>query len=81
VDRMGRAGLRRGLEVPGRKCRQGGTADCGPALLGSGDWLWPTEHSRVLDGDFAKRLQLPQCLDKAFSGLGGMAYRILPCDS
>jgi hypothetical protein len=37
VDRMGRAGLRRGLEVPGRECRQAGTAACGRALLGSGD--------------------------------------------
>jgi hypothetical protein len=33
VDLMGRAGLRRGLEVPGRKCRQAGTAAGGPALL------------------------------------------------
>ena len=31
---MGRADLRRGLEVPGRKCRQAGRAACGPALLG-----------------------------------------------
>jgi hypothetical protein len=34
---MGRAGFRRGLEVPGKKCRQAGTAAGRPALLGPGD--------------------------------------------
>src|SRR5258707_7713741 len=33
----GRDGLRRGLEVQGRKCRQAGTAAGGPALLAPGE--------------------------------------------